>query len=554
MISQLFFSLIAIALLALLVVQGRRRRIWSFLLLAACGFLMYELLLSFREDAFSSFVYQWGGFQNLQFSLHLSGTPEIDKILLSLLGSAVGLVYLNSVYWGENHKLTVNTAVLLNVAAFILLLCSKDFVQLMVGSSCLAILGFYLIPDMESKRKFIFYGFLSEMALFTALAVVYDVIPSMNLQEAERFSTIGRHKDLVALLVLLCVFCQAGMLGFQNYILDLQTLTFNRIMIFCLTSLPLSSLVIFTKLRPLLAASQYTEPVLSIWLSATAVWCLVAMLLTDSLKAAAIYLNLLFYAFSLAFLGVCPDGLDRVINFFPAAILLNVLLMMVNNAASNELYVSRLGGLARHIRFTFVLALAGIAVFIGSFLNVPAAAEKIAFIYLAVVLTGLSSIMSRVFLGRANADDKVMALLKNPSPLYWLPLIGVFVWLGWAYSFWQNKMFYAFFGAFVLLLLIAPFRFCGRWSDDEDVQEADWFNDLYQIVILAPLRLLGRVLWILVDFIVIERSIIGSVAQTSNFLVSGLQKLQGSVRLSYLLMIALGLAVLLLNMGYKYYE
>ena len=104
MISQLFFSLIAIALLALLVVQGRRRRIWSFLLLAACGFLMYELLLSFREDAFSSFVYQWGGFQNLQFSLHLSGTPEIDKILLSLLGSAVGLVYLNSVYWGENHK------------------------------------------------------------------------------------------------------------------------------------------------------------------------------------------------------------------------------------------------------------------------------------------------------------------------------------------------------------------------------------------------------------------------------------------------------------------
>ena len=125
----------------------------------------------------------------------------------------------------------------------------KDFVQLMVGSSCLAILGFYLIPDMESIRKFIFYGFLSEMALFTALAVVYDVIPSMNLQEAERFSTIGRHKDLVALLVLLCVFCQAGMLGFQNYILDLQTLTFNRIMIFCLTSLPLSTV------RPAKAAS-----------------------------------------------------------------------------------------------------------------------------------------------------------------------------------------------------------------------------------------------------------------------------------------------------------
>lgn len=46
----------------------------------------------------------------------------------------------------------------------------------------------------------------------------------------------------------------------------------------------------------------------------------------------------------------------------------------------------------------------------------------------------------------------------------------------------------------------------------------DVWELLYHYLLLTPLRLLGRILWIAVDFVVIERTIIGSISQTTRFL------------------------------------
>ena len=86
-------------------------------------------------------------------------------------------------------------------------------------------------------------------------------------------------------------------------------------------------------------------------------------------------------------------------------------------------------------------------------------------------------------------------------------------------------------------MLLGITRFFNRWADNETVQDMDVWELLYHYLLLTPLRLLGRILWIAVDFVVIERTIIGSISQTTRFFVGGLHRIQSALWLNYLLMV-----------------
>ena len=51
------------------------------------------------------------------------------------------------------------------------------------------------------------------------------------------------------------------------------------------------------------------------------------------------------------------------------------------------------------------------------------------------------------------------------------------------------------------------------------MQEEDYFEKLYNAVIITPIKILGRILWLLVDFILIERTIISSLNQGTALLI-----------------------------------
>ena len=103
------------------------------------------------------------------------------------------------------------------------------------------------------------------------------------------------------------------------------------------------------------------------------------------------------------------------------------------------------------------------------------------------------------------------------------------------------------------MALTAPLRLGNRWADRAELQDGDLLARVYELVVIAPLKLLGRILWITVDFLVIERSVIGSISAGSRFLIGSLQHIQKTVWLNYLFMLLLGLAVMLFNIGYYYY-
>lgn len=557
MILKLFSGLLLLSLLSVVIIQGQHRRVWSIILLLAGSWLMYDLFAAFSNRETSRFIYQWLSYQGLQASLNLSSFPQMEKLLLPFMGTSLFLIYMNSIYRPETHRLGINSVILLNLAAFILLASASDFIQLLVGSCFFTVLGYYLVTDMKAKTLFIFYNFLADMSLFTALAVVYSYSGSISLDNFADYQKSGWHHDLVAVLILFSLLVKAGLFPFQNQMQALAEINFNRLITLSFSSAPIAALLLFRHLNPLLSPSHLSGQLFLTALIISLLWGTWGALINDNLKSKCLYLNQMFYSFILATLYLNPTtSLTDVTLLFPIVLALNFLLLMIYISSSHENYVSRMGGFFKNTKLTFILSLGGVVLFCSMLnnLNPSPAVRPLYWLYLSCSLLALSHLFYMVYFGKSRADDRVSALLRNAEILYWAPLLILEAAAFWIMRQNIKPELWWLSGAFLVLSVSDPLRFLNRWSDNETLQDSDPIGCLFRVFILTPLRLLGRILWIAVDFVLIERSIIGGISQTTRFMVNGLQRIQSALWLNYLMMMLLGLSIIAFAIGYRYYD
>lgn len=524
MISQLFLGIMAIVFLSMLV-SRKRRRIWPLLLLVgttALSCLFYNRI-NLLPDALLS--YQWQAYTSLKAKFVIVATPQLIRNLQFLLPMLLGLLYLNLVYPREEHPLTAGNIMLLLLAAFVFMYSSQDFMQLMSGSCCFSILSFYLINDIEAKNKFIFYNFTAEMAVFTALSILYAKTGNVSLSSAADFAHHGWHRDLVVLLLLVGVLIKCGMFLFQNQLLNLRNLEFARMFAASTLASPLSGLLIYYKLFPIFCASSYVEPVLYAILFLSVLCCLGGLLWQDNLKSKILYFNMLFFAFALFLLQRRADALDTtIIPLLPMVVLVNWVLMLASISTSDEIYVSQMGGIFGAAKYNLLLAVSVVAGFALMVLHLGNGWPFI--VYLGLAMFGLAVNLHSIYLGRCFADEKVEALLRNCGWRYALPIVAsVAILLWWRPSFPPVELLIAM-SAFLLLLIVWPQRLSNWQADNETLQERDWLDDFYRLFITSPLHLLGRVLWLAVDFVVIERRVIGTISEVAKRVSATLDRLQ----------------------------
>lgn len=552
MVLQIFISLMIMSVLPQSV--KIRSRGWDIFLLGITAYILYWLNHSIEGKIASSYLLEWLPYKGFKANLNLSTTKELCKLLLPLLGMILFLMYQNIVYRKDNSPQNYNAMLLMAVPFFILLYNSKDFVQLLSGSCFFTLFSFYLINQPEAREKSLYYCFFAEMCLFTALAIVFSGLDNINISSFGKYLKKARHKDLIAVLVLAAVFAKSGLFLFQNKLLDLQKMSFSRIMVFYFLGNPLSGLVLFVILKPLWNSSQLSEPIILTIVTLSILWGFFGALLMDSLKAKALYLNLMFYAFYFALLYHNQTYLSMVITYMlPLQLLLNYLLYMVILSASDEIYVSEMGGFWKPLKFNLILGILGIMTWSAFWLKFTVIDLAIYFyIFGGVVLVVFAHIFYQVYFAPLNADEYVYALLKN---LHWGLMVPLFVGLIWGVSnseMAQNIYFYAGVLAWIIFCRLGVFRILNRFNDSDFVQDSDLLHKIYSLFIIAPIRILGRILWLSIDFVIIERTIIGSISETTGMLVRGLQRVQSTAWLNYLFMLLLGLGIIFICVGYQY--
>lgn len=547
MILNLFLSLLGIGMAANVNFKEQYRKVFSFILCCAAGMVFYRFFQQWQAGLNVPFVYHWLEYNALEVDINLSSNPFVYNAIFPVFMITMSALLINTFLNYETEKLEFVSAAVINLAFFIALICSENLIQLLISSTMVGVMGFYIINDIEAREKYVFYNFLADMGLFTVFAIIYGRLGNVFLTDLGSFAKLGAHRDLVAILLLISVFIKSGLFLFHNQLLDLSSINFNRLLLLIYASAPLAGVVILYKTMPLLKISHYSMPFIQIVAVLTMVWGFFNSLANDNIKDRSTYFAMMIYGYiySLVSLGQLQTAED-LCPLIVLGYVLGLNMFMIYLSSSNELYVSKMGGFLKGLKITFMVSILVVFAYVQTILK---DIDDVNYLWstslLSFGLISLAHFYHQVFLGRSQADERVLALLKNAGAYIILPVLLMSGFLIFHNNLLSKDILYVL-SAFGILLLIQPFRSLVALAEYEALQDEDYFEKLYEAIILAPIKILGRILWLLVDFILIERTIISSLNESTSLLVRLTGRLHNSSLWSYLLLSLFGLVAMIL--------
>lgn len=519
----------------------------SVFLLIAVSALLVWFLNNWHEEQNVAFLIPWLQYKDLSVIINLSSEMQNYQLIYPLFVVSVITMLIGTFNEDETSKLKLNGTIALSLSSLFLLCCSSNLIQLIIGSSFVSICGGYLINDQEARNKYAYYNLLAEVGLFSVFAVIYGYLGNLNISSLKNFQAVGAHKDWVAIVLLLSVFIKTGMFPFHNQLLGLSNINFNRQNLIIWASTPISGIIILYKTIPLLSISQYSVPLLQIIAGLTLLWALGGALIIDNIKERAVYFALMIYAYIYALIPLDNAiGITNISTYILWGYLLTMLFYLVFKASSNEIYISKMGSFFRSMKFSFLISCVIFCGFISELLLTMGAEEQKWALALSVIITlSGAHFFHQVYMGTPHADERVAALLKNPAWYIMLPTLILMSVLLMNDEIWQRQTIYIY-GVVLCLIFIDIFRKMSSLADNDTIQEEDYFEKIYELLILTPIRILGRVLWLLVDFILIERTIINSLKDSTSFMVKISSYIHTSTILSGVVLSIGGLAAMII--------
>jgi hypothetical protein len=382
------------------------------------------------------------------------------------------------------------------------------------------------------------------MGILSICAVMLGQSGDVSLEQINNYNRFGHHKDFVAVMFLLCVFIKSGLFIFHNSIIELASATFNRLnfIVYCAT--PLVGFLALNKMHALLFISEYSYPILFIFSFASIIWGSFGTMAMDNIKQKSIYFAMMFWGlmYGLVALNKSIPQL-QVSVLIVAALLFSQILMLINRASSNEKYVSGMGGFIKSIKFTWFLTFIVLSVYINQLWIIFSSAGYIGILYILLFVVGSAHIMHQIYLGKSNADERVLVMLRNPSILLSLPILICTAYIGYIFS---DGIMYTVITMILwtVLFIYNPLSRLNKLYGNDWIQDSDYLSSAYGLLIVTPIRVLGRMLWLAVDFVFIERTIINSITKSINFLVMIFCKIHTNTLYSYSLFTLLGFALI----------
>lgn len=542
MLVELLILILGAGLISELVPKNRLPVLWSLFSAAAVSYFVYRLsLLGNAPDLYLNCP--WLKIPNLAVNLEIVVNAGNIYLVFALSILAL-LVLLQNTFGAENAKNSLNGLVLLNLLSSLMLVFAGNYVQMLVAVGVCDVLVFSAVNNIEAKKKYIYANFLADIGLVSIFAVILGQGGGLELDKLPDYARFGHHKDFVAILLLLCIFVKTGLFLFHGAYTEMRTLGFNRLNYVLFTATPLTGYLLLLKTESLLQISPFSYPLLKIFALSSVLWGVWGALAIDNLKQKAVYFALMFWGLVYAFaaFGSRLDSLQFA-SLLTAAFLFGQVLMLICAAASNETQVSETGGFLKSLKFTFLLALLVLAAFFSVLFKTAEGSPWLAGSYALLFAAASAHVLSQILLGESRADERVQAMLKNPPLPSWLPVAAAAAVLCWSFRLsplWLTPLLAAWLGLFFL----RPLRRLDALYDNDVLQEADYVGTAYELLIITPVKVIGRLLWLTVDFVFIERTIISSVQNALGFMIFLFRRIHSGTVTGMLLFMLLGFAVI----------
>ena len=504
--------------------KNRMVRSWSWFLFAAVVLCLLPWLsgqgVLFKK---SLWFFNWVDTSVIKIDIALRTGPEYAPFIWTQIIVLMFALSYNAFFSFEKMRLRYAGLYTLIFAAMMFVISAFNIMQLLIAICFVDILGFYLLQDIGVKRHYMFFNFFADFLLMVLFALIWGWERNLDISALSAFVKHSSFAGYAVGLFVISVCIKCGMAFFHNYLLDMKSISFVRGGFMMFATTPFTGLVLLYRCTNLFSGFEWAKYALEVMLGLSALWAIFAFVLIDAFKAKILYLHMLMISFLVAMILMNKTEFLALLPFVVMmACMLSGVMILPLVAAANEPLVSKTGGLVQLMKFSLgvsVLSLSGCLYFFSPYLKNDGA--WLIWLLLVVLVVLFIHFFAQVYFGDVHADERVMAVVKNPNVLYF----------GFILASWTVLLFHAkpvfnteflTWGIFVLVVpsfilfaaKLRPLRFCDKAYACENVQTAAPALKLFDVCFILPIKTLGRVLWLTIDFLLIERFLVAFIRQT----------------------------------------
>lgn len=481
-------------------------------LLGALVWVYHQFLIG----ATGKYSYSWLTSRYYPVDIQFFSDSSIYKVLLVLLFAAfLNMLYL---FWdsAERQKLYIFALSCLNLASLLMLICGQNTIQILISICIIDILGFCLINNILARRQYIFYTLLADMAFYVACAMLWGNYKTNVLSEIAGSEIQGN--DFALWLVIASFFIKSGLFPFQGYLMPTAVLSSSRRNVLYFLSTPLAGFFLLYKMQPILATHFIWFEYLTYAVYISLFWGAGSILVIKNLETKKLYLNLIFYSFAYGLI------LQNHSNLGAEALgSLYILQIAVNNSfnMSQKRYgIICLFSLLQVCAFTMAC---------GTLEN-----TLMLQIYLAGVVMGIGALLYEVSISgkeEGQLGKTLISAICAASVIYLVKKVP--------------ENFYVILTAYILLMSLKPYRLFNRIYDSDRIQQSQGFSGILYLLCVDPILFLGRILWLTIDFLIIERTLLSSLTRFNEILIRLFRWLHQSKIWNIVFFMLVGLAIIL---------
>ena len=519
MIAYTTFLLFFIGILDSIKVGVKVDRILSFVTFTSLFFILGNFCESWLSGDEQVFSFMWNSSPGGDIKVDIVSNYYNYGIVFPFFMMTLLNVGHNLVFRYEERRSVYNSLAIFNLAALTMMITSNNFVQLLSMVFIVDILSVFVIKDVNSYKYYVLINMAADMILFMVLAVINSFVDSLDIRQILEYKKNGYYMDFITVCGLTAVFMKFGFFAFHIGVAALNGIRLHRLQHVLFLSAPITAVILLLKFHVLWSSSRYYFPYIDTMCIATMALSFYGCVVLDNLKSKMIYWQLMFWAlfvellkfngfvWSTLFTSLLLDmylftcGLYWLYYYFNRRVLVSQMMKMPvkDSFRQDSMYILILSSV--------VLLANTLAIFYNNTNRYYIWSFAILFVLsLSLVLNQI------IFSVRQNNELKT-----NLLPIHWIYLtellcISAVLW----YYFHTNEI--SVLGvviAFIIFSCIHPLQKLSLLYQRNAVQKMEVFVFMYKTLIKS-LRLSGKILWLLVDRLLMEKMVMNIIKFLGN--------------------------------------
>lgn len=540
--------LLFIAIAALLRFRARFNKIVVPLLSFSAIAIFYYFVQDMLTGTESVTTLLWDSSKSGNIKIDVVSSVNNYQMILPFFAITVLALINNLFFRFEPDKRNFAAILILNLLSLIMLIAGNNLIQIITFVFVIDILSQLFIKDIYASRRYSIYNLIADMGLFLVMAMLKSKLETLDVANMVHYYETGRHRDFIMFVIMISLFIKFGFFLFQSYLLDLKNTKFHRLILIPYLSTPMVALILFIKFYPLLVVSPSFYTCLNIAVTLTMLWGSIGAIVINNLKEKTVYLNMLIIALSVKIVQ-CYDFVwnIQISLLLILGFCLNLCLYYTHYGINRENNLLSVGSAQTQNKIIFKLTIVVYTLIASALCCVLAASltpDNTYWIYLFLILFPLCS--SHIFAQIISVLPKNVASKTDYLPI--IPLV-ICSLLSYFVIEQHSKMIkYAIYFTVIFAILIKIYPLKLTFENkllNQKLQKIDFFAHIYDIILVNPVKIIGRWLTVLFDFVFIEKTVAIMFSSINNITIRSFRKAARNWVAYYFFNFALGIIIVI---------